>query len=106
MTGRKAIFAQTQSSTLVTGFFLILKIKYSRRAWLDFATIQRRINEPELRKDFNEFCRRMRIKWNSQNESSQDFSETPAFRGKSSWKPTKGHPNLERFLSKIEEELF
>ena len=73
---------------------------------LDFAPIQRKINEPELRKDFNEFCRRMRIKWNFRNEPSQNFSETPAFRVKSSWKPPKGHPNLEVFLSKIEEELF
>ena len=29
---------------------------------LDFAPIQRKINEPELRRDFNEFCRRMRLK--------------------------------------------
>ena len=29
---------------------------------LDFALIQRKINEPELRRDFNEFCRRMRLK--------------------------------------------
>ena len=66
-------------------------------------SIQRRINETELRKDFNEFCRTMRIKLNFRNEPSQDFNETPAFRVKSSWKPRKGHPNLEVFLSKIEE---
>ena len=29
---------------------------------LDFAPIQRKTNEPELRSDFWEFCRRMRIK--------------------------------------------
>ena len=29
---------------------------------LDFAPIQNKVNEPELRKDFEEFCRRMRIK--------------------------------------------
>ena len=40
-----------------------------------------------------------------QNEPSQDFSETPAFRVKSSWKPAKDHPNLEVFLSKIEENF-
>ena len=73
---------------------------------LDFAPIQRKINEPELRKDFEEFCRRMRIKWNFRNEPSENFSETPVFRLKSSWKPPKGHPNLEVFLSKVEEELF
>ena len=54
----------------------------------------------------NEFCRKKRIKWNFRNEPSQDFSETLAFRVKSSWKLPKGHPNLEVFLSKIEEEPF
>ena len=48
----------------------------------------------------------MKIKWNFRNKTSQDFSEAPAFRAKSSWKPPKGRPNLEVFLSKIEEELF
>ena len=52
---------------------------------LDFAPIQNKINEPELRKDFEEFCRRMRI--------------TP----KSKWQPPKGHANLEVFLSQIEK---
>ena len=51
---------------------------------LDFAPIQRKINELELRKDFNEFYRRMRINWNFRNEPSQNFSETPAFRVNSS----------------------
>ena len=67
--------------------------------------IQQRINEPELSKVYNEFCRRMRIKWNFRNEPSQNFSETPTFRVKSSWKPPKGHLNLEVILSKIEEQL-
>ena len=44
---------------------------------LDFAPIQGKIDEPELSKDFNELCRRMKIKWIFQNEPSQDFSETP-----------------------------
>ena len=30
---------------------------------LDFAFIQRKVNEPELRQDFEDFGRRMRIKW-------------------------------------------
>ena len=29
---------------------------------LDFAPMQRKINEPELRQDFAEFCKRMRTK--------------------------------------------
>ena len=30
---------------------------------LDFAPTQRKINEPELRSDFGEFCHGTRIKW-------------------------------------------
>ena len=30
----------------------------------------------------------------------------PILAPKSTWKPTKGHPNLEVFLSQIEKELF
>ena len=64
---------------------------------LDFAPIQNKINQPELRKDFEEFCRRMRIKWYFRNEISENFSEKPAFTPKSKWKPPKGHPSLEVF---------
>ena len=35
---------------------------------LDFGPIQNKVNEPELRKDVEEFCRRMRIKWHFRNE--------------------------------------
>ena len=73
---------------------------------LDYAPIQNKINEPELRNDFNEFCRRMRLKWYFRNEVTPNFSEVPAFRPKSSWNPPKGHPNLEVFLSEVEKELF
>ena len=41
---------------------------------LDFAPIQRKINEPELRSDFEEFCRRVRVKWHFGNEPSPDIS--------------------------------
>ena len=34
---------------------------------LDFAPFQRKVNEQELRRDFQEFCRRMRIKWHFRN---------------------------------------
>ena len=73
---------------------------------LDFAPIQRKINEPELGKDFEEFCRCMRTKSNFRNEPSQSFSVAPAFTRKFSWKPPLGHPNLEVFLSQVESELF
>ena len=64
---------------------------------LEFAPIQGKIDEPELRNDFHKFSRRIRIKWNFLNVPSQDFSEVPAFRVKPSRKLRKGHPNLEHF---------
>ena len=72
---------------------------------LDFAPIQRKINEPELKQDFNDFCRRMRLKWYFRDET-QEFSETPAFSTKSTRNPPKGHPCLEVFFSQVENELF
>ena len=73
---------------------------------LDFSPVQRSLNEPELRKDFEEFARRMCIKWNFRDEPSEDFSDKPAFRPKSSWKLPPGHPGLELFLSQIEKDIF
>ena len=73
---------------------------------LDFAPIQNKINEPELRTNFEDFCRRMRIKWHFSNEPSPTFSEIPSFIPKSCWKPPRGHPNLEVFLSQTEHEIF
>ena len=73
---------------------------------LDFSPVQRSFNGPELRKDFEEFARRMRIKRNFRNEPSGVFSDKPAFHPKSSWKPPPGHPGLELFLSQIEKDIF
>ena len=73
---------------------------------LDFAPIQNKINEPELRTDFEEFCRRMRTRWHFRNEPTPEFSESPAFSLKSTWKPPMGHPNIEVFLSQIQQEIF
>ena len=73
---------------------------------LDFAPIQRKINEPELRSDFEEFCRRVRVKWHFRNEPSPDFSNIPYVKSKSKWNPPKGHPAIEIFLSKVENDLF
>ena len=64
------------------------------------------MNEPELRRDFEEFCRHVRIKWCFQNEIFRNFSEVPAFSPKSFWNPPQGHPNLEVYLSQVENELF
>ena len=68
--------------------------------------MQDKINEPELRNDFNEFCRRMRLKWHFRDEVMPNFNDVHAFRPKSSWNPPKGHPNLEVFLIEVEKELF
>ena len=38
---------------------------------LDFAPIQKSINGPELRKDFEEFSWRMRIRWNFRDQISE-----------------------------------
>ena len=73
---------------------------------LDFAPIQKSLNEPELRKYFEDFSRRIRCKWHFRKELSENFSETPAFRPKSVWKPPKGHASLEVFLNRLEKELF
>ena len=40
---------------------------------LDFVPIQRKVNEPELRQDFENFCRLMRIKCHFRNEPSDNF---------------------------------
>ena len=71
-----------------------------------FAPIQNKVNETELRKDFDEFCRRMRIKWDFSNELSENFSTIPAFRCKSSWKSPTGNLNLEVFLINVKKEMF
>ena len=34
---------------------------------LDFVPTEKKINEHELRRDFQEFCRRMRMNWNFRN---------------------------------------
>ena len=73
---------------------------------LDYAPIQGKINEPELRRDFEEFCRRVRLKWHFCNEPTPYFKETSVFAPKSTWRPPKGHPNLEGFLNQIKKELF
>ena len=73
---------------------------------LDFSPVERSLSEPELRKDFEKFARRMRIKWNFRNEHLEDFSDKPAFRPKSNWKRPPGHPGLDLFLRQIEKDIF
>ena len=56
---------------------------------LDFALYQRKVNEPELRRDFVELCRHMRIKCYFRNKISEYFNEVPVLSSKSSWSPPK-----------------
>ena len=64
---------------------------------LHYAPIQNKTNEPELRRNFEDFARRMRHKWYFRNETTPSFSERHFFTSKSSWKPAKGNPSLELF---------
>ena len=73
---------------------------------LDYAPIQNKINEPEVKQDFEEFCRKMRLKWHFRNEPTPELSTTPAFNPKSTWKSPNGSPNLELSLSQVEKDLF
>ena len=73
---------------------------------LNFAPIQNKINETELRTDFNEFFRRMRTKCYFKDEPTKEFSNIPAFSHKSTWTPPNGYLNLEVYLSQIESEVF
>ena len=81
------------------------EIKVLEKGRLDFAPIQKKLIEPELKSDFNEFCRRMRLKWHFWHES-EDFSEVSVFNPKSKWQPPQSHPCLEVFLSQVEIKLF
>ena len=73
---------------------------------LDYAPIQSKINESELMTDSENFCRQMRLNWVFRNEPTPSFSDTPAFKTKSSGNPPKGHPCMEVYLSQVEKELF
>ena len=73
---------------------------------LGFSPTPSFINEGDLKRDFADFSRKMRCKWYFRNDIRENFSETPAFRTKSTWKPPQGHPELEKFLSQIEADIF
>ena len=59
---------------------------------LDYVPIQNRINEPRLKRDFEVFVRRMRLRWYFRDEPTSSLRERPSFTPKSSWKPPKGNP--------------
>ena len=56
--------------------------------------------------NYEMICRRIHLKWYFRKEPTSEFSETSSLTPKSSWKPPKGHPSLEVFLSEIEKEIF
>ena len=73
---------------------------------LDFAPIQRKINEPELRQDFADFFRRMHTKSFFINEPTPQFSTMNKFPPNSTRKPPKAHRKLEFFVSQLKNEIF
>ena len=48
----------------------------------------------------------MCFKWYFPNKATPEFSTTPAFNSKTTWKPPNGSPSLELFLSWVEKDLF
>ena len=82
------------------------EIKVLEKGYADYAPIQSKINKPGLRNDFEEFCRRMRLKCYFCSEPTSEFSEAPSFTPKSSRKPPKSYPFLEVFLSEIDKDVF
>ena len=73
---------------------------------LGFVPTSNMTNEADLRRDFNDFSRKMRCKWYFRDELSEEFSEIPAFRPKFTWKPPARDPCVELVLSIMEHELF
>ena len=73
---------------------------------LGFVPTPNMINEADLRRDFNDSSRKMKCKWHFRDEPSEEFSEVPAFRPKSTWKPPAGGPCVELISNKVEHELF
>ena len=76
----------TNRATQITGYFCYdtvlnlsdtvltdIEIKILEKG-LDFAPIQRKMNEPELRQNFAKFCRQMRTKWFFKDEPTLQFS--------------------------------
>ena len=72
---------------------------------LGFAPTPTRINESDLKRDFNELSQKMRCKWYFRNEPTENFSEKPAFNVKSNLNPPNSHLALEILLSKLENKV-
>ena len=66
---------------------------------LGFTSAPSFINESDLKRDFEDFARKMRCKWYFRNDITENFSQLPVFQNKSNWNLPKRHPALEMFLS-------
>ena len=73
---------------------------------LGFASTPTKINETNLRADFNKLARTTKCNWLFRKEPTENFSEAPTFRVTWNWNPHKEHPATEIFLSKLETEIF
>ena len=87
----KKVLSQTEINVLEKG--------------LGFSPTPSFINEADLRRDFNEFSRKMRCKWYFRNET-QGSNEIPTLQSQAAWNPPKGSPARELFLNKTEQNLF
>ena len=73
---------------------------------LSLLSFREKLVNPESRQDFAELCRLMRAKWFFRNETTPQFSEVTASSPKSCRKLPKRYPNLEVFLSQLENDIF
>ena len=74
--------------------------KIEKKFWKKVLTkllSKKKINEPEVKQDFEKFCHKMRRKWHFRNEPSPEFGSTSAFNPKSKLKAPNGSPSLELF---------
>ena len=73
---------------------------------LGFAPTPSHINEADLRRDLREFSRKMRCKRHFRNEVPLSNKEISQFKVTLQWNPPEGHPALEAFLNKTENNIF
>lgn len=69
-----------------------------------FCPVPLEINKEQLKQDFTDLLtRKMRNKWHFRDEPSENFSETLAFRKKSTWQAPKDSqsPFFKVFLSQL-----
>ena len=74
----KGYFCSKSVFNLSTKALTEAKIKVLEEG-LDYAPIQKKVNEPELRSNFKEFFKMMHLKWFFRNQPTPNFSEKPSF---------------------------